>query len=969
MNTVEFFERVLPKSEQIFYYGLALGGAYPLRARCAGPEELYCNGLSWSGGGRNAYFAPAGFNGPAKTQDSAVMARAVWLDIDCEKKRALYPTFDEGLTALFQFVYDLKLPEPLIVGSGQGLQAYWPFAQNVLKSDWHYLAKLLKKAVAKHGLKIDPQFKMENIASVLRIPETVNYGKDGIARPVYVLQEGETTDPAQFGAALIRYAGDAEGAESCPLPGSASAGPGAHPLLQSQTDWDPVPIVAGCAQLRMAADNLASRQSWLYMLAVMRFCKNGREAAHYISQTDSERYDPAELDRQFNSVGTGGPILCATFKKEDPVPCEGCPWAGAVSTPIEIAKRAGTRRAVAAPPPAALPAASAAPALVPYNGEDYRVVPGQGLYRINRPRADPDQPPPEPRLELINHNEFYITEVQSDTENVKQEKRYIKFTVKSPGRNYKTVYYNVEEYAKNALPTWLAQHGLMPIKPEYDNYMWAFMGSYISSLQNQVAKEQKSHFGWTVYTDPLTSERMDGFVAGQDMFTAKGPVGVGLSAKCQTMEEREFQRSGDLETWKAIPEMYRTLDQKEAQLFMCGAFAAPFMAFGSATAKNLILSMWDARGGKGKSTLLQIVNSVWGHPTLMNCSKNDTMSARFQVLSARKNLPFCMDELTTMQEQELSGLLFDIANGRERRKSHRSGADLVNTGGWETITFISSNRSVYELMKGQSAQTTAESMRVIEIPCTFRNYAGTELGSYIEDCLYLLNTNYGWAGPAFMADCFRNPQIFDEISDQAGQWDRKHKVSADERFWTYGLGTILAAGRLAVRYGYLNYDMDALERWALTTLLPKIRSKVNDSVETPVGLLSEFVNSSLGNMLVVAAAKRTSSQPADCADALRDMYVKRYPSRELQLRLEVDTQSLYVSLQALTDWCIRRRVSWEVLQDYLLREKIWLGTVRTCNLAKNVDILGRTSVRCLKFSLLNVDMPALPGRENEKQCY
>ncbi|MDR1872003.1 MAG: DUF927 domain-containing protein [Deltaproteobacteria bacterium] len=681
----------------------------------------------------------------------------------------------------------------------------------------------------------------------------------------------------------------------------------------------------------------------------MKFCKEGKEVAHVISQRDASRYNARELDRQFASVGIAGPPRCATFQGENPVPCADCPWLGQVNSPIEI-------------PGKLIPTLESK--LIPFENEDFRVIPGEGLFHIHYPETRRNQQQREPVIYKINRNEFYITEVQADTEGI-QEKLYIQLKVRSPGQAPRSVYFSVDEhYGQFNFPKWLANHRLLPIKRKYNDLMSDFMSSYIERLQDNVTCEQKSHFGWSSYYDSKIGDKVDSFVVGTSMLTPDGETKVALNPKCRVMADREFQVKGDLEAWKVIPDMYKTLDQKEAQLFMCGSFAAPFMRYGLGTAKNLILSMWDAKGGKGKSTLLQAINSVWGHPINMSCSKNDTMSARFQVLSARKNLPFCLDELTTMKEDDLSPLLFDIANGQERRKSGRSGDVLLSTGDWSTITFVTSNRSIYELMRAQSSQTTAESMRVVELPCAFRNYAGTELGGYIEDCLWLLHNNYGLAGPAFMAECFKNPQYFEEVAAEARAWDAVQRQTSEERFWSYGLGTILAVGRLAVRLGYLNYDMDALESWVVKTLFPEIRHKISDGLKSAVNLLGEYYTSNINKVLVVTAAERTTEIRPHMSIQM-DTYVKRYPANSLAMRLEIDTQTLYVRLNSISEWCINQRVSWSEMKTQLVNENIWDGKTSQINLAKDVETLGRVSVCCLKLDLSKCEPLACLNEQGE----
>jgi hypothetical protein len=923
--SVEILERILPTSDQITYNALALGGTFPAPLSFHAAQELYDQGLTWTNTpGINVYYSPAGYEGGGRNEAAAVSARAVWLDVDCEKPNSKYPSLQDGLNAVWAFAQELGLFEPLLICSGQGLHVYWPFYRDVVKAEWKPLAQDLEKAVNKYGLGVDPHFRMTSLASLLRVPGTNNYGKDGVTRPVYLIHEGDVSDPAEFGARLTNYLSDPA------LPGEDNF----DALNRPKMDWDALPILEGCAQLIKAGDALASRDSWIYMLSVMRYCDQGREIAKQISQQDVARFDEAEFHRQFDSLYSAGPTRCETFRAADPIPCQGCPWLGRATTPIDVGRYVS---------------GLTDDGLVPFHNARFEVVPNEGLYYTGRARGDEDG-----GRFLINTNEFYISEVLSDTEG-KKEQTWIKFVVRAPGSPKRMVEYSMmEDVGRLNLTKWLGGHRLMPTEYAYIGLMEEFMGSYIAVKQSQVNKEQRSHFGWTSYRSQDGTQR-EGFVLGAELYTPEGIKSIKLNERCQSMLEREFVQMGDLETWKLIPEMYKTLDQKEAQLFICGAFAAPFMKFNVGTATNLVMSLWDARGGKGKSSLLQVINSVWGHPKELSCSKNDTLSARFQILSARKNLPVCMDELTTMRDDDLSTLMFDAVNGREKRKSTRSGTGLHTTGSWDTILFVTSNRSIHELLRARSAQTISDSMRVVEIRCEFPNYADTELGAYIEDCLHLLSFNYGVAGAAFMAKCFETPEVFKTVAEEARGWDQITRETSDERFWTYGLGTILAVGRLATSWGFLPYDMEALEMWTKETLLPASRSKLKETLQSPESILGTFINDNIPSMLVVHSEHRPFNMPMNPLETLKDPYVKRYPTKDLAMRLEADTQTLYVNINFLTYWLISRRLSFEELRAPLVKQGVWDNQYIKKTLAAFVPILGNVRVKCVRLELSQLD--------------
>jgi hypothetical protein len=407
--------------------------------------------------------------------------------------------------------------------------------------------------------------------------------------------------------------------------------------------------------------------------------------------------------------------------------------------------------------------------------------------------------------------------------------------------------------------------------------------------------------------------------------------------------------------------MYRVLSQPEGQLFMCAAFAAPLMAKSVGQAKNLILSIWDSHGGKGKSTLLEAVNTVWGHPLHQTCSKNDTLSARYQILGVRRNLPVCMDELTTMKPAEMSALLFTIANGREKRKSNSQGTNLVKTGHWETITMVTTNRSIYEIMQAMSGHTKAEMMRVVEMNCTFKNYAGTEQGQYISEVSKLMERHYGIAGPLFLDWCFQEHDLFEQIATNADEFAQSIMVNSDERFWGYGLGMILAAGRLACDWGLLNYDMEVLEIWVRSYLIPRMRGSVAGATATGTDVLANFLNANLDNTLAVRYKNRPKNMPSASASVGNDPYILFAPRARLHIRFELDSKDIYIDKRFLNTWLDNMRLSTETfladLETAKIYDSVWGKTSRIELGRSTLYNYGKTM--CYKFNgqALETDLP------------
>ena len=138
--------------------------------------------------GNDTYLALAEYRDyKTRTADNAVSAAAFWLDIDCGPEKAAsgrgYENPDEASKALHVFGTRAKLPRPThVVHSGGGLHVYWAVDQPIEREVWQAHARKLKEVAKACQFLADPS-RTADIASVLRMPGTLNYKYDP-PRPV-----------------------------------------------------------------------------------------------------------------------------------------------------------------------------------------------------------------------------------------------------------------------------------------------------------------------------------------------------------------------------------------------------------------------------------------------------------------------------------------------------------------------------------------------------------------------------------------------------------------------------------------------------------------------------------------------------------------------------------------------------------------------------------------------------------------
>lgn len=126
---------------------------------------------------QNVYFALARFSEakvggkPDRKAERAGHFKSFFIDIDVGKEENSYECFEDAYAALMAFVEDADLPQPIIVRSGNGLHAYWPFKAAVPVESWLPVAERFKAMLGASELIFDPSVPAD-AARVLRLPGT-----------------------------------------------------------------------------------------------------------------------------------------------------------------------------------------------------------------------------------------------------------------------------------------------------------------------------------------------------------------------------------------------------------------------------------------------------------------------------------------------------------------------------------------------------------------------------------------------------------------------------------------------------------------------------------------------------------------------------------------------------------------------------------------------------------------------------
>lgn len=887
------------------------------------PDEL----VSLANTKTDCWFSPAGFSSPSRKAKDCTGAAALWLDIDVGAQHAKPDYADaKSFAADFKnFMAGTGLPVPWIVSTGHGVHLYWPLGVTVQPDKWSRLMARLFAACNKFGLKYDHA--ATDISRILRVPGTYNY-KDAPV-PVVILRQGET-DLRTLVTVLKQYE---------PVKQTAVRQEDSTRELR-----ETAPVVNGCEQIRTCG--AADYETWRNAARCLTFCKDGFETFHQLSEGD-DRYDVDKCNETWDALDKNKypPVLCSTFEKAHREVCARCPAHGRVTTPVMLGKKLAVK--VDSTPVDNIRG-------VPFESGGFSVVPHEGIKWTftNKDGAD---------ITLtIAPFEFYIMELVIDNRMLTPLRTY-KARVVFPDDSYRDFDLVVDEiYASGLAPIRiLTQYGIAP-EPRFEKPMVEFMRTYIAKVQNDLTPSfVRDRYGWYEVQD-MSGEHHSEFVVGAQTYTSGGVKVTYLDSRAQAMAEHKMTVSGTLDDWKKIPQLYRELDQKSAQLLMCATFGSVFMPWGIGTATNVMYNFYDTVGGKGKSSLLAALASVWGDPASLPLGRTDTIAAKYQQYSVYHNLPILIDEITGMRVEDMANMLYDLVNGREKNRSNRSGTELQRGGSWQTITVSTSNQSIYEMLKTFREQTLATSMRVIEMRCDFKDYTGDiEVTRKIDSVMTAVHSNYGIAGREFIQQVLADiGNIKTEVLGSVAGFSDKYRQNNDERFWITGLGVALAAGRIAVRMGLLDYDIDALEKWIGEVLLPDMRASVKDSRQSPVSIMADFITDSINNTLTVQAHNRQGKEPPV---GMPDPYVAIEPRGSLQIRRELDSNTVIFKKTALARWAEEHGISAATLLDDLKQYPNASITDVRQDLGQGVLRYSSARQRCIAVQLddLSVRLPTV----------
>jgi hypothetical protein len=515
-----------------------------------------------------------------------------------------------------------------------------------------------------------------------------------------------------------------------------------------------------------------------------------------------------------------------------------------------------------------------------------------GIHKLNGEKDGKPRPP----TKLFDHDMYPLRRHYNE----RADSEVTIWNIKNPKTGYIQHHINQSSLADaGRLHADLLGAGVM-IRPEHIKDVSTFMIAYIAELQKAEHVETvAAKLGWrNDYKE---------FVLGDTIVHADGKVATTEIAPELSTEVRGLQREGTVDGWAENIQFYNVANHEAHRFMLYGAFGSPLYHM---TGLNGGIVIASGLTGVGKTTMLQVMNSVWGHPDLMmlnGTSSGTTENALQASLSAYNNIPFTVDEVTLQDPKFLPRLALAITQGQGKRRSTRSGALQRLLEFWSTIAWLSANNDAYASITQNRHDSSAEAMRILQIRFTKQShYSKTEADVFAKGYLY---ENYGVAGQKYMEYVVTH---YDEVKKLVREMtqliDEKANISSAERFWSGMISATMVGGWIARQIGLLEgFPIENDIRW-IVKQLDSIRGTITEHTITPTELVSEFLDSVLRETLVVSSTTLGSKTM---------MQIEKEPQGGLVVRRENDTGHIYVMRSAFKQYCVERGANLKIVEDSL----------------------------------------------------
>lgn len=913
--------------------------------------------------GLEPYFTCATFK-DSSTKAIGANIRALksfYIDIDCGPTKE-YKNQREGLEALRSFCKRTGLPRPIIVSSGNGLHVYWALDRALEYNEWKKIGVTLKQKTFELDFAVDPSVTGEG-ARILRVPDTFNTKDPENPKPVFVLQDAPIITVEDFTRCIppvldsldmVRAPLDAMtrnlmgkqkpskfakimrlSAKTVPIKESVKTI--THDREGNEDITYKTKVVekcAGCPQMLYAYEQRHTLEEplWWAAVSIAQSCVDRDEAILKLSE-GHPGFNPDEAYAKGDH--SKGPRTCKEYKLLKPDLCTGCVHKDKITSPIQLGSFTELAKA-----------------------EDSVIedVWHEGLKKVTTIEAPTTYPFPWVRAK--NGGVAYIGMLPVKDKDKKKDEE----ALESPADedNVKLVYdYDIWVKERIEDHNWGAMVRLVLVLPQDGVQEFNVPLEYIAKKEKCQEVFAKHHMTVLGHSTALLQSYIMAWVkmlgAQGKYIQARAQFGWHENNNCCLIGNREIRNTGEivfspssslteevaplydtrgsLEAWRAIANTYGKEGNEVRAFCLFAGFGTPlynFLNIGSMT-----IHLTNSASGVGKSTIQRMVASIFGHPTFTMLNSHDTKGSKQHRFGVLRHFPLLIDEITNMSGEELSEFAFALSQNRGRnRLQSQINAERKNESTWNTICFTSGNNSLYDTLKEFRASVEGEMYRILELTVGKDTSMTKEEADRVYD--QALPENYGVVGELFLLYVAANlDTVRSRLLEVQREFDALSGFESKERFFSACCAATFTGAEIAVKLGLIDIDIERVKQWAIKTIGGVQHTVKTESADVSTSILGDFLNEHHRNTLVVNGGAAQSPTGMKLNErAIKDV------AGDLVVRVETDTNMMYISKKALGNWCALRRITTKSFVNNLHKEGILVHESFRKVLSENTDVVG-----------------------------
>ena len=174
-------------------------------------------------------------------------------------------------------------------------------------------------------------------------------------------------------------------------------------------------------------------------------------------------------------------------------------------------------------------------------------------------------------------------------------------------------------------------------------------------------------------------------------------------------------------------------------------------------------------------------------------------------------------------------------------------------------------------------------------------------------------SNYGHAGVPFVKYIMKNLEgVKALLTKIQGKVDSQAKLTAENRFWSVGVATTITGLMIAKRIGLVDYDVNAVFRWAVGQLNENKRG-VDDMGASVEEILNNYINEHWGNVLWIKSTDDLRKQGEKESIIIPELL----PRGKLVARYETDLKRAFLIPKPLKAWCGDQQINYSAFVNEL----------------------------------------------------